>query len=61
MDAGTSPSIAMYVVSTYYATETSPEKEVEITQIKIMAIKVPSVYLPYRGSYVHRYFFFNFL
>ena len=26
-DAATSPSIAMYVVSTYYATETSSKKE----------------------------------
>ena len=42
-DAGTSPSIAMYVVSTYCATETSPEKEAQIAQIKITAIKVPSI------------------
>ena len=36
--AATSPSIAMYVVSTYCATETSP-------QIKITAnLTVPSVY-----------------
>ena len=42
-DEATSPSIAMYVVSTYCATENSPEKEAQIAQIKITAITVPSV------------------
>ena len=34
-DAATSPSIAMYVVSTICVTETSPKKEAQIAQIKI--------------------------
>ena len=42
-DAATSPSIAMYVVSTYCPTENSTEKDAQIAQIKIMAITVPSV------------------
>ena len=39
-DAKTSPSIAIYSVSTDCATETSPKKEAQITQIKTTAITV---------------------
>ena len=42
-DAATSPSTAMYGVSTDSATETSPKKEAQIAQIKTTAITVPSV------------------
>ena len=47
LDAATSPSIAMYGISTDCATETSPKKEAQIVQIKTTAITVSS----YRGSY----------
>ena len=47
-DAATSPSIAKYSASTYYATETSPKKEAQIAQIKITAFTGP-----YRGSNVY--------
>ena len=33
-DAATSPSIAMYVVLTYCATEASPKKEAQIAKLK---------------------------
>ena len=42
-DAAMSPTMAMYVVSTYCATETSPKKEAQIAQIMITAITVPSL------------------
>ena len=42
-DAATSPSTAMYGISTDCATETSPKKEAQIAQIKTTAITVPSV------------------
>ena len=41
-DAATSPSIAMYGVSTDCATETSPKKEAQIARIKPTAITVLS-------------------
>ena len=53
-DEATSPNIAMYVLSIYCATETSPKKEAQIAQINTTAITVPSVK---GGSYV---FFLQF-
>ena len=35
MDTATSPSIAMYVILTYCATEASPKKKAEIAQLKV--------------------------